>query len=51
MNKRSIESRIDSLEDQSDSTLPIGEYWLRELSDDLEDPREPWDEFIQRVNQ
>lgn len=51
MNKRTIESRIDSLEEQSTNPTSIGEYWLRELSDDFEDPQEPWEQWFPEVGQ
>lgn len=47
MTKRTLKNRLERLESKSESRTPIGEYWLRELSDDLEDPPEPWEQWFQ----
>jgi len=49
--KQNIESRIDDLEEQPTDRTPVGEYWLRELSDELEDPQEPWEQWFSEVCQ
>lgn len=49
--KRNLESRIDDLEESSTDRTPAGEYWERELCDDLEDPTEPWEQWFSEVNQ
>lgn len=51
MTKRTIKRRLEELERQSEGRTPVGEYWRRELSDDLEDPPEPWEEWFRGVDQ